>query len=125
MTKMQHTRLTSGELEAAASKEDIRNSGWVARLNVELGEILERVSALVRQESPSSHSDAVNAAQRVVATWAEELGADVKRHARSDNKKIIKQKVFNNAIDAAKCYDEWVIEKFGAEAITNKKLGKL
>ena len=42
-----------------------------------------------------------------------------------DNKKIIKQKVFNNAIDAAKCYDEWVIEKFGAEAITNKKLGKL
>jgi glutamate carboxypeptidase len=95
MTKMQHNRFTSGELEAPASKEDIRNSRWVARLNAELGEILERVSALVRQESPSSHSDAVNAAQGVVATWAEELGARVKRHARSGSGGVLEARFGN------------------------------
>jgi glutamate carboxypeptidase len=61
----------------------MQSRDWVARLNGEFDEILSRVSALVRQESPTSHSDAVNAAQGMVAGWAEELGGGVKRHARS------------------------------------------
>jgi glutamate carboxypeptidase len=83
MTKMQHNPLAPKELQGTASKEDILPRGWVARLNRELGEILERVSALVRQESPTSHSDAVDAAQGMVAAWAEKLGARLNRHPRS------------------------------------------
>jgi glutamate carboxypeptidase len=83
MTEIQHNQLASAKLQAPVNKKDIKLRDWVARLNDQLDEILERVSAVVRQESPTSHSDAVNAAQDTVATWAEELGGRAKRHARS------------------------------------------
>jgi glutamate carboxypeptidase len=83
MTKMQHNRLAPEELQEAASKEDIQYRNWVARLNRELDELVKQVSVLVHRESPTSHSDAVDAVQVVVATWAEALGARVKRHPRS------------------------------------------
>jgi glutamate carboxypeptidase len=83
MTDVQHNRLAPGWLQATVNKKDIKLRDWVELLERELDGILGRVSALVRQESPSSHSDAVNAAQGVAAAWAEELGARVKRHARS------------------------------------------
>jgi glutamate carboxypeptidase len=89
MTKMQHNRLFRGESQAPGSKEDIKLHGWVARLNDELGHMLERVSALVHLESPTSHSDAVNAPQGMVAGWAEELGGRVERHARSGSGYIL------------------------------------
>jgi glutamate carboxypeptidase len=83
MTEMQHNRLASVGLQAPVNKKDIKLSGWAARLERELEEMLGRVSALVRLESPTSHSDAVNAAQEMVARWCEELTGRVKRHARS------------------------------------------
>jgi glutamate carboxypeptidase len=83
MTEMQHNRLASVGLQPPVNKKDIKLSGWVARLERELEEMLGRVSALVRLESPTSHSDAVNAAQELVAAWGEELTRRVKRHARS------------------------------------------
>lgn len=82
MTKMQHNRPISGASQASGSKEVIKIMDWVERLGHELDEMMKRVSALVRQESPTSHSDAVNAAQETVAEWVEELGARVTRHAR-------------------------------------------
>ena len=83
MTEMQHNRLASLGLQAPVNKKDIKLSGWVGRLERKLEEMLARVSALVRLESPTSHSDAVNAAQELVATWAGELTGRVERHARS------------------------------------------
>ena len=83
MTKMQHKKLVPKVPQATVNKKDIKVRDWAALLQRELDGILEWVSALVLQESPSSHSDAVNAAQGVAAAWAEELGARVKRHARS------------------------------------------
>jgi glutamate carboxypeptidase len=83
MTDVQHNQLGSGWLQATVNKKDIKVSDWVELLERELDGILERVSALVRRESPSSHPDAVNAAQGIVAAWAEELDGGVKRHARS------------------------------------------
>jgi glutamate carboxypeptidase len=82
MTEMQHNRLASVGLQAAVNKKDIKLGVWVARLERELEEMLRRVSALVRLESPTSHSDAVNATQELVAAWGEELTGRVKRHAR-------------------------------------------
>ena len=81
MTEMQHNPLASAKLQAPVNKKDIKFRDWVGRLDDQLDGILERVSALVRQESPTSHSDAVNAAQDTVAAWAVELGGRVKRHA--------------------------------------------
>ena len=83
MTEMQHNPLASARLQAPVNKKDIKLRDWVSRLHGELDGILERVSALVRRESPTSHSDAVDAAQQTVAGWAEELGASVKRHPRT------------------------------------------
>jgi glutamate carboxypeptidase len=83
MTKMQHTGNPAGELQAAAKEEDNRYQQWAGRLEREVDELLERVSALVRLESPTSDPDAVNLAQGRVAEWAEELGARVTRHAAS------------------------------------------
>ncbi len=95
MTEMQHNQLAPVEPQRTARKEVILGCGWIARLNSELGEILERVSALVRQESPSSHSDAVNAAQGTVAAWAKELGGGVKRHARSGSGGVLEARFGN------------------------------
>jgi glutamate carboxypeptidase len=89
MTDVQHNGLAAEELQGTVRKEDTQRSSWVARLNGELGEILGRVSALVRQESPTSHSDAVNAAQAMVAGWAEELGGRVERHTRSGSGDVL------------------------------------
>jgi glutamate carboxypeptidase len=83
MTKMQHTGNPVGELQAAAKEEDNRYQQWIARLKREVDQVLERVSALVRLESPTSDPDAVNLAQGRVAEWAEELGARVTRHVAS------------------------------------------
>ena len=89
MTEMQHNPLTSAKLQAAVNKKDIKLRDWVGRLDDQLDGILERVSALVRQESPTSHSDAVKAAQDTVARWAEELGGQVKRHVASGSGGIL------------------------------------
>jgi len=83
MTDVQHNQLVQGSLQAPVNKKDIRIRRWVARLDRELDGILDKVSALVRQESPTSHSDAVHAAQGMVGAWVEELGGGVKWHVRS------------------------------------------
>jgi glutamate carboxypeptidase len=83
MTKMQHTGNPAGKLQAAAKEEDNRYQQWIVRLQRQVDELLERVSALVQLESPTSDPDAVNLAQGRVAEWAEELGARVTRHAAS------------------------------------------
>jgi glutamate carboxypeptidase len=83
MTDVQHNRLVQGSPQAAVNKKDIKIRDWVGRLERELDGILNQVSALVRQESPTSHSDAVHAAQGMVAAWVQELGGGVKWHARS------------------------------------------
>lgn len=83
MTDVQHNRLVQGSPQATVNKKDIKIRNWVGRLERELDGILNQVSALVRQESPTSHSDAVHAVQGMVAAWVEELGGRVKWHARS------------------------------------------
>ncbi|HZZ39148.1 MAG TPA: M20 family metallopeptidase [Acidobacteriaceae bacterium] len=47
---------------------------------------------MVRQESPTSHSDAVNAVQDIVASWAAELGGQVNRHARSGSGGVLESR---------------------------------
>jgi glutamate carboxypeptidase len=83
MTKMQHKGPGPIGLQASGSKEDINIREWMGRLEGKLDEMLGRVSALVRQESPTTDSEGVNAAQKMVARWAEELGGQVTWHARS------------------------------------------
>jgi len=95
MTKMQHNRSIPEGLQASGSKEDIKPLVWVGRLEHELEEMLERVSALVRLESPTSDFDAVDAAQGMVAPWAEELGGRVKRHARSGSSGVLEVRFGN------------------------------
>jgi glutamate carboxypeptidase len=92
MTEMQHNQLASVKPQAPVNKKDIKLRDWVGRLDDQLDGILERVSALVRQESPTGHSDAVNAAQDTVARWAELLGGRVKRHARSGRGGILESR---------------------------------
>jgi glutamate carboxypeptidase len=99
MTDVLHNQLVPGVSQAPASKEDIAGCGWPDRLNGELDEILKRVSALVHQESPSSHSDAVNAAQGMVAAWAEDLGAGVKQHVRTGSGGVLEAR-FGNPDDS-------------------------
>jgi glutamate carboxypeptidase len=95
MTKMQHNRPISGASQASGSKEVIKIRGWAERLGHELDEMMKRVSALVRQESPTSHSDAVNAAQETVAEWAEEWGARLTRHARGGSGGVLEARFGN------------------------------
>jgi glutamate carboxypeptidase len=71
------------------------------RLERELDVMLEKVSALVRQESPTNLPDAVNAAQSLLTTWTEELGATVTQHARSGNGGILEAR-FGNPQDGRK-----------------------
>jgi glutamate carboxypeptidase len=92
---MQHNQQVPDQLQATVNKKVIKLGAWVGRLEHELDEMLGRVSALVRLESPTSHSDAVNAAQEMVAAWAEELGAQVKRHARSNSGGILEVRFGN------------------------------
>jgi glutamate carboxypeptidase len=63
--------------------------------------MLERVSALVRQESPSSDFDAVKAAHEIVARWAEELGGRVTHHARDGSGGVLESR-FGNPQDRRK-----------------------
>ncbi|MFL6427131.1 MAG: M20 family metallopeptidase [Acidobacteriaceae bacterium] len=63
--------------------------------------MLERVSALVLRESPTSDSDAVNAGQMMVAGWAEELGGRVTNHARDGSGGILEVQ-FGNPEDRRK-----------------------
>ena len=95
MTKMQHNRPISGASQASGSKEVIKIRDWAERLGHELDEMMKRVSALVRQESPTSHSDAVSAAQEMVATWAEELGARATRQARGGSGGVLEARFGN------------------------------
>jgi glutamate carboxypeptidase len=97
MTNMQHNQVAPGKLQASGSKEDIKLRGWVGRLEREHDEMLERVSSLVRLESPTSDSDTVNAAQEMVAAWAEELGGRVNRHARSSSGGVLEVRFGNSA----------------------------
>ncbi len=63
--------------------------------------MLERVSALVQQESPTGDFDAVNAAQGIVAAWARQLGGRVRQHARERSGGILEVR-FGNASDERK-----------------------
>jgi glutamate carboxypeptidase len=92
---MQHNRLAGDKLQISGIKDDSVGRGWVARLERKLEDILGRVSALVRQESPTSRYDAVSAAQEVVAGWAEELEGRVKRHARSGSGGVLEARFGN------------------------------
>jgi glutamate carboxypeptidase len=82
-------------------KEDIVGRDWVARLQRELEGMLVRVSALVRRESPTSHSDGVNAVQEIVAGWAEALGGRVTRHPRDGSGEVLEAQ-FGNPQDGRK-----------------------
>ena len=95
---MQHNRLAGIKLQISGRKDDSFGRGWVARLERKLEDILGRVSALVRQESPTSRYDAVNAAQAMAAGWAEELEGRVERHARSGSGGVLEAR-FGNADD--------------------------
>ena len=92
---MQHNRLAGDKLQISGSKEDSVGRAWVARLERKLEEILERVSALVRQESPTSRYDAVSAIQEMVAGWAEELEGRVERHAPSGSGGVLEARFGN------------------------------
>jgi glutamate carboxypeptidase len=95
MTEMQHSRLAGWKLQISGSKDDSVGRGWVARLERELEDILGRVSALVRQESPTSRYDAVNAAEAMVAAWAEELEGRIKQHARDGSGGVLEARFGN------------------------------
>jgi glutamate carboxypeptidase len=95
MTKMQHNLAVPEVLQASGSKEDIKLRRWVGRLEGELDEILERVSALVRRESPTSNPDAVNLTQGLVAGWTEALGGRVTRHVRNDSGGVLEARFGN------------------------------
>ena len=92
---MQHNRLAGNKLQISGNKDDSVGQGWVARLERKLEDILGRVSALVRQESPTSRYDAVSAAQGMVAGWAEELEGRVERHARSGSGGVLEARFGN------------------------------
>jgi glutamate carboxypeptidase len=95
MTEMQHNRLAGWKLQISGNKDDSVGRGWVARLERELEDILGRVSALVRQESPTSRYDAVNAAEAMVAAWAEELEGRIKQHARDGSGGVLEARFGN------------------------------
>jgi glutamate carboxypeptidase len=95
MTKMQHNRSFADGVQASGSKEDIKSRAWLEGAERELDEMLERVSALVQHESPTSNSDAVNAAQEMVAGWAGEVGGRVKPHARSGSGGVLEARFGN------------------------------
>src|ERR1700761_4349016 len=101
MTKMQHKRFTPIGPQAAGSKEVIKLQAWMERLERELDAMLEKVSVLVRQESPTNLPASVNAAQSLVATWTEELGARVTQHARGGSGGILEAR-FGNPQDGRK-----------------------
>jgi glutamate carboxypeptidase len=92
---MQHNRLPGGKLQISGRKDDSVGREWVARLERKLDDILGRVSALVRQESPTSRYDAVRAAQETVAGWAEELEGRVERHARDGSGGVLEAQFGN------------------------------
>jgi glutamate carboxypeptidase len=95
---MQHNRLAGIKLQISRRKDDSFGREWVARLERKLEDILGRVSALVRQESPTSRYDAVSAAQEMAAGWAEELEGRVERHTRSGSGGVLEAR-FGNADD--------------------------
>jgi glutamate carboxypeptidase len=101
MTELQHNSPARTGTQAPVSKEDIKNLEWVGRLQDELSEMLERVSTLVRQESPTGDFDAVAAAQEIVAKWAQELGGAVRKHAREGSGGILEAR-FGNPADGRK-----------------------
>jgi glutamate carboxypeptidase len=92
---MQHNRFAGNELQIYGSKDDSVGREWVARLERKLEDILGRVSALVRQESPTSRYDAVSVAQEMAAGWAEELEGRVERHARSGSGGVLEARFGN------------------------------
>ena len=98
MTKMQHKPFIPTAPQAYGSKEVIKLQAWMESLERELDVMLEKVSALVRQESPTNLPDAVDAAQNLVTTWTEELGATVTQHSRSGNGGILE----------ACCWATWI-----------------
>jgi glutamate carboxypeptidase len=98
---MQHSRLAGGKLQISGRKDDSVGRDWVARLERKLEDILARVSALVRLESPTSRYDAVSAAQEMVAGWVEELEGRVERHAHDGSGGVLEAR-FGNPEDGRK-----------------------
>ncbi|HEX6495366.1 MAG TPA: M20 family metallopeptidase [Acidobacteriaceae bacterium] len=101
MTELQHNPPAPTGPQTSVSKEDIKLGSWTARLEAEVSGMLERVSALVLLETPTSDSDAVNAAQKIVAGWAEELGGRVTTHAREGSGGVLEVR-FGNPDDRRK-----------------------
>jgi glutamate carboxypeptidase len=101
MMELQHNPQANDRVQASISKEDIKVKNWTDRLGREVEGMLDRVSDLVRQESPTSNPDAVDAAREIVADWVEELGGQVKRHARNGNGGILESR-FGNPQDERK-----------------------
>src|SRR3954454_4379607 len=95
MTKMQHNPAVQELLQANGSKEDIKIRNWLANLERELDQMLQRVSALVRQESPTGNPDAVNLTQELVGRWTEELGGRVTRHVRTGSGGVLEARFGN------------------------------
>lgn len=74
MTDAQHSDGSSADPEVIRNKELEKIQQWIESSESARRQILERVSALVQMESPTSQPRAVEAVQEVVAGWAEELG---------------------------------------------------
>jgi glutamate carboxypeptidase len=98
---MQHSRLAGQKLQISGRKDDSVGRAWIARLERKLDDILGRVSALVRQESPTSRYDAVSAAQEMVAGWAEALEGRVEQHVRDGGGGVLEAR-FGNPEDGRK-----------------------
>jgi glutamate carboxypeptidase len=101
MMELQHNPKANERVQASISKEDIKVKNWTDRSAREVEGMLDRVSDLVRQESPTSNPDAVHAAREIVAGWVEELGGQVKRHARNGSGGILESR-FGNPQDERK-----------------------
>src|SRR5689334_1245988 len=74
MTESQHSEPAPAPRQAHGNKGLNVTPVRMPRLEDNLDRMLERVSALVRMESPTSEPQAVEAVQKVVAGWAGELG---------------------------------------------------
>ncbi|HEY3991215.1 MAG TPA: M20 family metallopeptidase [Acidobacteriaceae bacterium] len=95
MTEMQHKQLSPGEPQLIAKKKDIAGPDWVTRLERELDAMLGQVSDLVRLETPTSDSGAVNQVLEMVSEWAGDLGGQTRHHARSGSGGVLEVRFGN------------------------------
>lgn len=97
MTDAQHSDTLGNPPQATVNKKFIRDMGWIARLQREQAQILERVSGLVRMESPTSSPQAIDAVQEKVAGRARELGGAITSHLRPGSGGILEARFGNSS----------------------------